>query len=140
MRWILKTAKAIPIAAQKENPELMQAAFDQIDAALAESEMVCIFPERYLTSSAESGTFRPGVERILQRADAAGRPVPVIPMALRGMGTSMWSKPDSKPGQLRLPWRFRAKIEVLAAHAEKGRDLTSAQLEHRIRELHGKAT
>jgi len=139
MRWIFKTAKAIPIAGQKENPELMQAAFDQIDAVLAEGEMVCIFPEGRLTTDGEIGTFRPGIERILARANAAGRPVPVIPMALRGMWTSMWSKRDSRLRQMRLPRRFRAKIEVLAASAEDGTSATAAQMEHRVRELRGDA-
>ena len=36
MRWIFRTAKAIPIAGAREDPELMQRAFDEIDAALAE--------------------------------------------------------------------------------------------------------
>jgi len=139
MRWIFKTAKAIPIAGQKENPELMQAAFDQIDAVLAEGEMVCIFPEGRLTTDGEIGTFRPGIERILARANAAGRPVPVVPMALRGMWASMWSKRDSKLGQMRLPRRFRAKIEVLAAHAEDGTSATAAQMETRVRALRGDA-
>jgi len=139
MRWIFKTAKAIPIAGQKENPELMQAAFDQIDAVLAEGEMVCIFPEGRLTTDGEIGTFRPGIERILARANAAGRPVPVIPMALRGMWTSMWSKRDSRLRQMRLPRRFRAKIEVLAAPAEDGTSATAAQMEDRVRELRGDA-
>ena len=49
MRWIFKTAKAIPIAGAKENPELMQRAFDEVDAALADGELVCIFPEGALT-------------------------------------------------------------------------------------------
>jgi len=139
MRWIFKTAKAIPIAGQKENPELMQAAFDQIDAVLAEGEMVCIFPEGRLTTDGKIGTFRPGIERILARANAAGRPIPVIPMALRGMWSSMWSKRDSRLRQMRLPRRFRAKIEVLAAPAEDGSRATAAQMEDRVRELRGDA-
>jgi len=135
MRWIFKTAKAIPIAGQKEHPELMQAAFDQIDAVLAEGEMVCIFPEGRLTSDGEIGTFRPGIERVLARANAAGRPVPVIPMALCGMWSSMWSKRDSRLRQMRLPRRFRAKIAVLAAYPENGATTTAVQMETRVREL-----
>jgi 1-acyl-sn-glycerol-3-phosphate acyltransferase len=49
MRWIFRTAKAIPIAGAREDPALMQRAFDEIDAALAEGELVCIFPEGALT-------------------------------------------------------------------------------------------
>jgi len=139
MRWIFKTAKAIPIAGEKENPELMQAAFEQIDAVLAEGEMVCIFPEGRLTSDGEIGAFRPGIERILQRANAVERVVPVIPMALCGMWSSMWSKRDSRLGQVRLPRRFRARINILAAHAENGANATAAQMEIRVRRLRGDA-
>jgi 1-acyl-sn-glycerol-3-phosphate acyltransferase len=37
LRWIFRTAKAIPIAGAKEDPALMQRAFDAVDAALAEA-------------------------------------------------------------------------------------------------------
>ncbi|HEU4774329.1 MAG TPA: MFS transporter, partial [Lysobacter sp.] len=87
MRWIFRTAKAIPIAGAREDPALMRRAFEQIDAALAEGEIVGIFPEGALTKDGEIATFKSGVERILER-----RPVPVIPMALRGMWASMWSR------------------------------------------------
>ncbi|MEO6104653.1 MAG: MFS transporter, partial [Pseudoxanthomonas sp.] len=36
MRWIFRTAKAIPIAGARDNPVLMQQAFDAVDSALAE--------------------------------------------------------------------------------------------------------
>jgi len=137
MRWIFKTAKAIPIAGQKENARLMEAAFDQIDAVLVSGGMVCIFPEGRLTCDGEIGTFRPGLERILARTKSAGRPVPVIPMALCGMWSSMWSKRDSTFGRMRLPRRFRAKIGVLATRAEDGATATAAQMETRVRALRG---
>ena len=34
MRWIFRTAKAIPIAGAREDPALMQRAFDEVDAFL----------------------------------------------------------------------------------------------------------
>ena len=108
MRWIFKTAKAIPIAGARENPELMQRAFDEVDAVLAEGELVCIFPEGALTKDGNIAPFKSGVEKILQR-----RPVPVIPMALRGMWSSMWSRRDGRLGRMRVPRRFRAHDEKL---------------------------
>ena len=76
MRWIFRTAKAIPIAGAREDPALMQRAFDEIDAALAEGELVCIFPEGALTRDGEMAPFKSGVEKILER-----RPVPVVDAA-----------------------------------------------------------
>jgi 1-acyl-sn-glycerol-3-phosphate acyltransferase len=109
LRFVFRAAKAIPIAGGKENPKLMARAFDDIDAALADGELVCIFPEGGLTLDGEIAPFRPGVEKILAR-----RPVPVIPMALRGLWRSMWSRRDSKLGRARLPRRFRAHVQLSA--------------------------
>src|SRR5690606_15754781 len=61
MRWIFRPAEAIPIAGARGDPELMQRAFDQVDATLAESGLVCIFPEGGLTRDGESAPFWTGV-------------------------------------------------------------------------------
>lgn len=134
MSWIFRTAKAIPIAGARENPELMQRAFDQIDHALAEGELVCIFPEGALTKDGEIAPFKSGVERILQR-----RPVPVVPMALKGMWASMWSRRDTRLGRMRLPRRLRAHVEVMAAVALPGSEADAPRLEARVRQLRGDA-
>ncbi len=132
MRWIFRTAKAIPIAGAREDPALMQAAFDEVDKALADGELVCIFPEGALTRDGEMGAFKSGVEKILER-----RPVPVVPMALRGMWASMWSRRDTRLGRMRVPRRFRAHVEVAAAPALAGREATADILEQRVRQLRG---
>ncbi len=132
MRWIFRTAKAIPIAGAREDPALMQRAFDEIDAALAEGELVCIFPEGALTRDGEMAPFKSGVEKILER-----RPVPVVPMALRGMWSSMWSRRDSRLGRMRVPRRFRATVEVVAAPAVDGHATRAPVLEARVRALRG---
>ncbi|WP_434027007.1 MFS transporter [[Pseudomonas] boreopolis] len=131
MRWIFRTAKAIPIAGAKEDPELMQRAFDAVDAALAEGELVCVFPEGALTKDGDIAPFKSGVERILAR-----RPVPVVPMALRGMWSSMWSRRDSRMRRMRLPRRFRAHVDVAAGEPMPGGS-SAAALEARVRALRG---
>lgn len=141
MSWIFRTAKAIPIAGAKEDPALMRRAFDEIDATLAEGELVCIFPEGALTRDGTIAPFKSGVEKILERAAAAGRPVPVVPMALRGMWASMWSRRDSRLGRMRVPRRFRARVEVVAAPAiaasPTNGPVTAEALEAQVRELRG---
>ncbi|WP_313345279.1 MFS transporter [Stenotrophomonas sp.] len=132
MRWIFRTAKAIPIAGARENPALMQAAFDEVDKALAEGELVCIFPEGALTRDGEMAAFKSGVEKILER-----RPVPVVPMALRGMWASMWSRRDSRLGRMRVPRRMRAHIEVMAGPPVDGATATAEGLEAQVRALRG---
>ena len=132
MRWIFRTAKAIPIAGAREDPALMQRAFDEVDAALAEGELVCIFPEGALTRDGTMAPFKSGVEKILER-----RPVPVVPMALRGMWSSMWSRRDTRLGRMRVPRRFRATVEVVAAPAVDGHSTDAAALEAQVRTLRG---
>ncbi len=138
MRWIFRTAKAIPIAGAKEDPALMQRAFDAIDAALADGELVGIFPEGALTMDGRIAPFKSGVEKILERAAAAGRPVPVVPMALCNLWSSMWSRRDSRLHRMRLPRRFRARIDVIA-DAPLVESVDAASLEQRVRELRGDA-
>ncbi len=132
MSWIFRTAKTIPIAGAKEDPALMQRAFDEIDAALADGELVCIFPEGALTRDGAMTAFKSGVEKILKR-----RPVPVVPMALRGMWSSMWSRRDSRLGRMRVPRRFRATIDVAAAPAVDGATTNAELLEAQVRALRG---
>jgi 1-acyl-sn-glycerol-3-phosphate acyltransferase len=139
MHWLFRTARAIPIAGARENPELMQRAFDEIDAALADGQLVGIFPEGALTKDGGIAAFKSGVERILQRAAEAGRPVPVVPMALRGMWASMWSRRDSRLRRMRVPRRFRAHVEVVADAPVDGRVADAPLLEAKVRALRGDA-
>ncbi|WP_202839460.1 MFS transporter [Luteimonas saliphila] len=144
MRWIFRTARAIPIASPREDAALMQRAFDEIDAALADGQLVGIFPEGRLTGDGEIAAFKSGVEKILERAAAAGRPVPVVPMALRGMWSSMWSRRSAtagagRLGRMRVPRRFRAHVQVMAQAPIRDPGVTAQQLEAQVRELRGDA-
>ncbi|HEX4853075.1 MFS transporter [Arenimonas sp.] len=132
MNWVFRAYRAIPIAGAKEDPEVMEAAFEEIRAALDAGELVCIFPEGALTKDGEIAPFRGGVERIL-----ATHPVPVVPMALTGLWDSMWSKRDSRLGRLRVPRRLRAGVAVLATPAVPGEAATAASLEAKVREMRG---
>lgn len=132
LKFLFKTAKAIPIAGQKEDPAVLQQAWDAVDAALADGELVCIFPEGALTRDGAIAPFRPGVEKILAR-----RPVPVVPMALRGLWGSMWSRRDSALGRARLPRRFRAHVELVVDPPVPPERASAAALEARVRVLRG---
>jgi len=132
MRFIFRPARAIPIAGAKEDAALLARAFDAIDAALAEGDVVCIFPEGGLPRDGAIAPFRPGVERILER-----RSVPVVPMALRGLWGSVWSRRDSMLGRARLPRRLRARIELVVGAPLAAAQADAAMLEQRVRELRG---
>jgi len=132
MNWIFRTAKTIPIAGAKEDPEVLRRAMEEIEAALADGQLVGIFPEGALTKDGDIAAFKSGVERIL-----AKNPVPVVPMALRGMWSSMWSKRDSRLRRMRVPRRFRAQVEVVADPPRDPQGLTAEALEAQVRGLRG---
>ena len=132
LRFLFRTAKAIPIAGHKEDPALLRQAFDAIDAALADGELVCLFPEGALTRDGTIAAFRPGMEAILAR-----RAVPVVPMALRGLWGSMWSRRDSALHRARLPRRFRARVELVVGPPVPAAEATASVLEARVRILRG---
>ncbi|MBU0553896.1 1-acyl-sn-glycerol-3-phosphate acyltransferase [Myxococcota bacterium] len=102
--WVFKLARVVPIASTKDAPEVLEEAMQAIDAALDAGDLICIFPEGALTRTGEINAFRGGIERILAR-----RPVPVIPVALRGLWGSFFSLAHGKEfgggwhGRLRAP-------------------------------------
>ncbi len=85
--WFFKAAGAIGIASQKDDPRLFERANALIDDALRDGELVCIFPEGRITDTGELYPFKQGALKI------AGRnAVPVVPMALRGLWGSWFSR------------------------------------------------
>ena len=86
-RMFFRHARAIPIASRREDAAMLDRAHAAIDAALADGELVCIFPEGRITDTGELNSFKPGVRRIVER-----RPAPVVPMALVGLWGSFFSR------------------------------------------------
>lgn len=85
--WLFKLAKAIPIASQKEEPAVYEAAFARARHVLEEGDLVCIFPEGAITRDGELGEFKGGVMKLLET-----HPVPVVPMALQNLWGSFFSR------------------------------------------------
>ncbi|NOH47998.1 MFS transporter [Vibrio rotiferianus] len=106
LKYVFRHAGVIPICSPRKCAETYKRAFEQIEQALNNDEVVCIFPEGRLTSNGELGEFRPGVEKILKRT-----PVPVIPMALKGLWGSFFSHKNGHALTKR-PTRFWSCIEV----------------------------
>jgi 1-acyl-sn-glycerol-3-phosphate acyltransferase len=111
---IFRSMKAIPIAGAKEAPQVLEQAYDEIAAALADGQLVCIFPEGQLTRDGEIGPFRPGVSRILERT-----PVPVIPMGLSGLWRSIFSRNRDK-------WKVATLFPAISLNAGPALDPAAA--------------
>jgi 1-acyl-sn-glycerol-3-phosphate acyltransferase len=132
--WFFRDAKVIPIASAREDAATMRIAFDRIAAELAAGELVCIFPEGKLTSDGELAAFRPGIERIIART-----PVPVVPMAIRGMWGSFFSRHGGKT--MRRPFRrVWSRIELVIGAPVPPAAVSADDLARRVAELGGFAT
>lgn len=132
LNFIFRTAKAIPIDSKKADPEGYEKAFQQIAHELNDGEVVCIFPEGKLTTTGEIDEFKNGISRILEDS-----PVPVIPMALRGLWGSFFSHKD-RPALSQLPKRFWSKIDLIAGEKIAPEDASPEYLKLKVSELRGK--
>ena len=132
LSFVFRTANAIPIAGAREDPAMMEQAFDRISEALSQDEIVCIFPEGKLTADGEMDEFKPGISRILERD-----PVPVIPLALRGLWGSFFSRAYGSAMSRLLPRGMLSRIEVVAGEAIAPKQATLELLHKRVLELRG---
>ena len=131
LNFIFRTAKAIPIDSRKADPEGYEQAFARIADELKNGEVVCIFPEGKLTTDGEIDEFKNGISRILQET-----PVPVIPMALRGLWGSFFSHKD-RPALSQMPKRFWSKIELVVGEPIPAEQATPEYLKEKVTELRG---
>ncbi|MDE2082886.1 MAG: MFS transporter [Burkholderiales bacterium] len=96
---LFRLGKAIPIAPRHEDPAAYERAFAQARQVLAEGELLGIFPEGGITRDGELGPFKGGVMKILQT-----NPVPVVPLALRNLWGSYFSRIEGGAAMVR-PFR-----------------------------------
>ncbi|TVQ78227.1 MAG: MFS transporter [Bradymonadales bacterium] len=131
LKRILRRGKAIPIASKRDRPEIYEAAFSRIADELGSGELVCIFPEGKLTPHGEVNEFRPGIEKIIQTS-----PVPVIPMALKGLWGSFFSLEGAKP-LLKWPKKLGALIELEVGQPIEPERVRAEELERQVVEMRG---
>jgi 1-acyl-sn-glycerol-3-phosphate acyltransferase len=132
LSWIFRTAKAIPIASAKEDPWLMEKSFIDIAQALHERELVCIFPEGRLTSTGEMNEFKGGIRKIVDRT-----PVPVIPMALRGLWGSMLTRSPGNPFERSFRRGPFSKLALVVGQPMAPAAASPETLYAQVRELRG---
>lgn len=129
LSFIFRTGKAIPIAPFKEDPERLEAAYDAIAHELEDGEVVCLFPEDEITQDGQMREFRTGVERVISRT-----PVPVVPMALRGLWGSWFSRYGGHV-MTGFPRRLWSRIEVVAGAPVAPADVSAPDLKRRIQQM-----
>ena len=130
--WIFRTAKAIPIAPAKEDPFIMERAYVDIAQALHEGDLVCIFPEGKLTTTGEMNAFRGGVAKIVERSK-----VPVIPMALRGLWGSVFTRDPGNLFERSFSRGWRSKLALAVGVPVPPQEATPERLYEQVLELRG---
>ena len=131
LNFVFRTAGAIPIAPARENPKILERAYDRVARYLQKGEVVGIFPEGRLTPDGEIGPFKSGIEQIIQRT-----PAPVVPMALRGLWGSFFSRRYGK-AMSNFPRRFWSRIELAVGEPVPPEQATSALLREQVVALRG---
>ena len=130
LSFAFRTSRAIPIASARDDPHATRRAFDEVARALDAGEMVGIFPEGHITPDGELHKFRPGVRTILKR-----NPVPVVPVALRGL----WGSFFSRVGGRAMSQPFRRglfnRIELAIGPVVDAAEATPGHLESLVRNL-----
>ncbi|CAH6876486.1 MFS transporter [Vibrio chagasii] len=129
LRRFLKRAGVIPISST--NRRSIRNAFNEVEQALHEGHIVCIFPEGKLTSDGEVAEFMRGMELIIRRS-----PVPVIPMALKGLWGSYFSRYKGRACK-GLPTRFWTKLEIEAGEPISPADASCETLRQAVADLRG---
>ena len=129
---LFRLGKAIPIAPQKDDPEAYERAFAEARRVLDKGDLLAIFPEGGLTRDGQLAEFKGGLMKILQT-----HPVPVVPMALRGLWGSFFSRKDG-PAMTR-PFRrgLLSRVTLDVAAPLPAATVTPAALRERVAALLG---
>jgi len=130
LKFIFKTGKAIPIATQHEDPQILGQAYQRIHEVIAEGNVLGIFPEGEITSDGDIRAFKKGIEKIVGE-----QPVTVVPVALCNLWGSLFSRRD--PLHKRRPYKFRARIELRVGKPIPPEELSAERLEREVRQLRG---
>jgi len=131
LSFIFRTMQAIPIAPAKEDAAMKDKAFADAADALRAGEVVGIFPEGKLTSTGEMNAFRPGVVQIIETV-----PCPVVPLALRGLWGSFFSRSSEGRAMRRLRGIF-SRIALVVGEPVPPAEVTLGALESRVLALRG---
>ena len=132
--FVFRTGKAIPIAPAKENEALLNEAYEKVAEALGNGELVAIFPEGRITDTGELYPFRGGIKRIIDRT-----PVPVIPLALKGLWGSFFSRRDgaAMSNPARIIRRAFSRVELEASAPWAPAVVTPEGLQSEVQRMRG---
>ncbi|MFT3847870.1 MAG: 1-acyl-sn-glycerol-3-phosphate acyltransferase [Propionivibrio sp.] len=130
--FIFRHSRTIPIATAKEDPAMKESAFAEVARALRNGELIGLFPEGRITHTGEINHFRYGVGRIVEET-----PVPVVPMALRGLWGSFFSRRYGPAMSKPMLLRWLAKVELVVGQPVQPERGTPEYLQEVVTDLRG---
>ncbi len=131
LNFVFRTARAIPIAGRSEDEQMYHQAFKEMEQALLDGDVLCIFPEGMITYDGEMNEFKPGLEKLISSV-----PAPVMPVALRGLWGSMFSRRGG-PAFFKLPRRLFARIDMVLGDPIPAADVTVGSLREKVLSMRG---
>ncbi|MCP5361413.1 MAG: 1-acyl-sn-glycerol-3-phosphate acyltransferase [Hyphomicrobiales bacterium] len=107
VKYFLDLNGAIPVLPNRDSVTAM---LEEVSRRLEKGELVCIFPEGMLTYTGNMSRFKFGIEWIIQH-----NPVPIYPVALKGLWGSILSRKYRKQSLLMrlLPRGFRRRVSAI---------------------------
>ena len=129
---LCRSLKAIPIASAKDDEFVLEEAFIQMQKELEDGQLVCIFPEGRLTANGEMLPFRAGISKVL-----ALHAAPVVPIALRGLWGSFFSRKHGAAMSKPFVRGFFSKVEVSVGEPIAPEKARPEVLELAVRRLRG---
>mgnify|MGYP001275826307 CR=1 FL=1 len=127
---LFRLGKAIPIASQRDDAAVYEAAFREARAVLAAGDLLCIFPEGAITRDGELGEFKGGVMKVLET-----HPVPVVPLALHNLWGSFFSRIDGAAMIRPLRRGLLSRVGVRAGASLAAADVTPQRLRESVAKL-----
>jgi 1-acyl-sn-glycerol-3-phosphate acyltransferase len=126
--WMFKLAKAIPIASQREHPQTYERAFAEARRVLDAGDLLAIFPEGAITRDGQLAEFKGGIMKVLQT-----HPVPVVPLALKNLWGSFFSRIEEGRAMVR-PFRrgMFSRVALVAGPALAPAEVTPGVLRQRV--------
>lgn len=131
LHFIFRTGKAIPIHSRHVDSITFQQAFKEIAAALEAGDLLAIFPEGKITMNGEMNEFKKGIEQIITTT-----PVPVVPIALRGLWGSFFSR-SGKGAFRKIPRKLGAQVKVVIGDVIAPQQVSAEHLFQVVQHLRG---
>lgn len=130
---VFKASRTLAICSPLEDRKTYEETMREAAESLRNGELVMIFPEGRLSPNGEIGTFRRGVEKLLESA-----PVPVYPMAIRGIWGSFFSHEGGPALREGFHFRFRRReIQLKVGPAIPPGEASAMVLQKQVEKLRG---